>query len=129
MTKWKVNRDANAEARSKYLAIGTLYSLKHRYGVTAQDVLDLATAQNDSCAICKAPLRKGKGMKGTINVDHDHTSGEIRGLLCGSCNTGLGCFSDDSAKLSQALVYLKNPPAQSVLKSSKSLSNMRKKKR
>jgi hypothetical protein len=42
-------------------------------------------------------------------VDHDHKTGKIRGILCDSCNRGIGIFKDDVNKLNEAIQYLKHP--------------------
>lgn len=39
-------------------------------------------------------------------IDHNHTTGKVRGLLCDNCNKGLGCFNDNSETLKQAIEYL-----------------------
>ena len=57
--------------------------------------------QNGVCLICGEPPGKK-----SLAVDHDHTSGEVRGLLCTSCNRGLGYFRDDVDILKQAITYL-----------------------
>jgi hypothetical protein len=59
--------------------------------------------QEGRCAICKSPLSEGQ--KGHA-VDHCHTTGTVRGLLCPSCNLGLGKFRDDPQLLSEAVRYL-----------------------
>lgn len=65
--------------------------------------------QNGVCAICKKPetakKQSGNGIK-RLSVDHDHTTGAIRGLLCMYCNTALGKFKDDIEILKSAIVYL-----------------------
>jgi len=58
-----------------------------------------------ACAICGASF---EGVApGRIHLDHDHTTGRIRDLLCFKCNTGLGHFRDDIAVLEAAIAYLK----------------------
>jgi hypothetical protein len=59
------------------------------------------------CAICGQPETKlYKGTVGALQVDHDHESGEIRGLLCSACNSALGLFRDDLAIVRRAVDYL-----------------------
>lgn len=64
----------------------------------------LREAQKDKCAICREPWREGKRR---YCIDHDHKTGEIRGLLCQGCNMGLGWFKDDPKRLKKAIKYLK----------------------
>lgn len=59
--------------------------------------------QGAACAVCRGDLEWDAK---TTHVDHDHQTGKIRGLLCSTCNQGLGSFRDDPALLSAALVYL-----------------------
>jgi len=54
---------------------------------------------NDECEICKKK-------NGTLNVDHCHTTGKIRGLLCGSCNRAIGLLKEDVSILQSAVNYL-----------------------
>lgn len=56
------------------------------------------------CAICKRPPATSKA----THLDHCHTSGVIRGVLCASCNKGLGHFRDDPALIRTAAHYLEN---------------------
>lgn len=59
--------------------------------------------QEAACAICKAALVWDSK---TTHVDHDHATGKIRGLLCSTCNQGLGSFRDDPVLLEAAAAYL-----------------------
>jgi len=69
----------------------------------------LIEKQNGLCAICKKPeTRKHKdGWVYKLCIDHDHTTGEVRGLLCSNCNNGLGRFMDNVEFLLKAIKYLK----------------------
>lgn len=70
-----------------------------QYDLTQPEYEALLAAQNGKCAICAhAPVRP--------HVDHDHKTGMVRGILCFSCNTGLGSFKDDPQRIRSALTYL-----------------------
>lgn len=68
------------------------------YRITPEYFEKLAANQSHCCAIC--------GRKAQLVVDHDHTSGAIRGLLCHACNLGLGKFGDSVPSLLKAAQYL-----------------------
>jgi hypothetical protein len=76
------------------------YHLVRRYGITAQQVNDMIEVQLGRCLICQRPLGDNP------QVDHDHDSGDVRGILCFNCNGGLGQFGDDRERLSRAMDYL-----------------------
>ncbi|AMV24562.1 Recombination endonuclease VII [Gemmata sp. SH-PL17] len=68
-----------------------------RYGITVEEARQLRTGAYE-CEIC--------GRRKELEVDHDHTTGAVRGLLCGQCNKGLGLFKDSLDLLSKATAYL-----------------------
>jgi Autographiviridae endonuclease VII len=76
--------------------------LKKNFGLTNKEYKDLLKKQNYSCAICEDINPDGK----RLAVDHNHITGEIRGLLCNSCNTGLGKFLDSQFLLNKASKYV-----------------------
>ena len=69
-----------------------------RYGITQKDYEAIKELQNSKCLIC--------GRSVSLVVDHDHKTGELRGLLCGRCNSGLGMFEDSVPLLNNAIIYL-----------------------
>lgn len=78
------------------------YQIEKKYDgvVRSEIVAKLLPAQNGRCAICK------EFFTGTPNVDHDHQTGVVRGLLCHGCNVGIGFLKDDIRLLKSAIVYL-----------------------
>jgi len=83
------------------------HDLKKKYGISFQQYLDLLKAQDGKCAICGKTLELwGEKLK-QPHVDHDHGSTGVRGLLCHSCNLGLGYFRDEQAVLHRAIQYLR----------------------
>ena len=77
--------------------------LLRKYKMTREQYNDLITAQDHKCAICHVPIgRVGK----RFTVDHDHSTGKVRGLLCFNCNTALGYLGDNIDTLNNAIRYL-----------------------
>jgi recombination endonuclease VII len=74
-------------------------------GITPEQYRKLVEIQVERCAICAAPPGKRD-----LHLDHDHSSGVVRGLLCHSCNVGLGFFKDNQVLLEKAIAYLARPP-------------------
>lgn len=78
-------------------------TLKKTYGITIEDHDQMLETQNYSCAICKTKEPEGQG---TFHVDHCHSTGNIRKLLCAKCNMMLGLAGDNIVTLETAIKYL-----------------------
>lgn len=92
----------SAEAKQKRVANQVRYERKLNYGLSQADFDAMLEAQNFKCAICET---EDSG-KRSWHVDHDHETGEVRGLLCLHCNVGLGHFKDRTDLLGKAADYL-----------------------
>jgi hypothetical protein len=79
-------------------------ALRRRYNLSVEHFEVLRKAQNGACAICGRPLET----RAETCVDHCHSTQEVRGLLCRSCNLGIGYLNDDPRLIAQALHYIKN---------------------
>lgn len=75
--------------------------LKHTFGISLEEFDQLVLKAGNCCQICTTPFTE------TPNVDHCHSTGVIRGVLCGNCNRGLGLLKDDIDVLEKAIGYLK----------------------
>lgn len=77
--------------------------LQASYGITLAEYFTILEKQGGKCAICK-----GGTSKNFFAVDHNHKNGNVRGLLCARCNTGLARFMDDVGRLQVAVRYMKD---------------------
>ena len=85
------------------------YGLKKFYGITIDQYEKMEREQSGVCAICSRPERtvdRHSQAPRRLAVDHDHSTGAVRGLLCGDCNKGLGHFADSQEMLGLAIAYL-----------------------
>lgn len=88
---WANREKISADAWDDYLI--------RTYGITAEYYSIECKARQNKCDIC--------GKRKRLRVDHDHTTGEIRGFLCSHCNFVLGHAKDNAAVLKKAADYLK----------------------
>jgi len=100
-------KECGKERQSKWY-----YKRKHSLSLEERD--SFLQKQNNLCAICgnitnfKLKQGHGKNISEEAVIDHDHLTGEIRGVLCGFCNTGLGAFKDNINSLKSAIGYLQD---------------------
>jgi len=98
--------------REKFLQTAREVNWRMRFGMEPEDYDRMFEEQNGQCAICGSENPNGATSKSTktrnFSVDHCHETGKIRGLLCTSCNRGLGLLGDTVASLRAALEYLES---------------------
>ena len=100
---WKIDNPEKARASSRKS------KLKAKYGLSPATLTDLWNKQNGCCAICNRPISlNAKEKASKPHIDHCHVSEikVVRGLLCLTCNTGLGMFGDSVDLLDAAKAYL-----------------------
>ena len=76
--------------------------LAKTYGISVERYDEMFKSQNGGCAICSGQNLDGK----RLYVDHNHTTGAVRGLLCGKCNNAIGLFKESPDILTAAWAYL-----------------------
>jgi hypothetical protein len=96
LAKSKAWYAANRERRSQTLR---QWNLATKYGMSPEQFDELLLSQGNVCAICS-------NRRKSMCVDHDHSTGEVRGILCRRCNAMLGQISDDVSVLARAIEYL-----------------------
>lgn len=79
--------------------------IKRLYGISEAQYEYMVALQSGKCKICKT---SDLGRYDRLVIDHYHINGNVRGLLCNNCNTGLGLFKDSIDNLNEAINYLKN---------------------
>lgn len=81
-------------------AVAQKANRRRRYNLTEEEYKNILNIQNYRCAICKIEIDH------SAHIDHDHSSGRVRGILCHNCNKGLGMFRDSIEFLQNAIHYL-----------------------
>lgn len=107
--RWRdANRERHLANQRRYAADGRKKlanrksHLKRTYGITLEEYDAMLAAQGGGCWICGSPGRDDIA----LHVDHDHVTGEIRGLLCFTCNNALGDLGDSLERVERAASYL-----------------------
>lgn len=94
----------NKDKIQKYASRDTKYvkniNLARRYGISIEQYSSLIENQNHCCAICKLHVEK-------LVVDHCHTNGNVRALLCRACNVAIGFLKEDLQIMQNAIEYVK----------------------
>ena len=88
---------------SKAKAVRKEYDTIRRYGISCVEIELLLEKQGNKCAICSSDLTGTR-----IHIDHCHSTKDVRGVLCHTCNVGVGMFKDDTKLLEKAIAYLLN---------------------
>lgn len=84
-------------------------AIRRNYGISMKDYQHLLELQNGVCAICKTTETIGRGGQQTrLVVDHNHQTGQLRGLLCHKCNKALGQLNDNADLFDAAANYLRH---------------------
>lgn len=100
----------NIKNREKYLTYSRKYYQNNKlkrakqlragvFGITVEQYDDLLSEQQCKCPICKKELDNPC-------IDHDHSTGKVRGILCNSCNLGIGWLKEDIEILKASIRYL-----------------------
>ena len=95
---WRKRRGFKGEERKSKYQTKYEYHIHYTYNLSLEDYDNLKDRQNGECAIC--------GQKNNLVVDHCHTTGNVRGLLCQKCNKGIGMLGDTKESLEKAFKYL-----------------------
>ena len=116
----KVQEAAKTRAweRSHPEAIFDRHLRKH-YGITREEYMVLLEIQGGVCAICRQPEKVKNYRTGKVkmlSVDHDHLTGQVRGLLCQYCNQAIGFFEEDAERMVSAMEYLEKAVKQRKVK-------------
>lgn len=88
------------------------YALRKRYGLSPRQFEGMLAATSGCCAACGEPPRPGGR---ALSVDHDHSTGQVRGLLCNACNRAVGYLRDDPSRATAVARYLTTAQALTVM--------------
>jgi hypothetical protein len=107
--QWRLdNPDRYADTQRRWKASGgkarsnRKSHLKRKFGLTPAEYEAKLADQGGGCALCGRAPAPGR----QLDIDHDHRTGAVRGLVCNSCNQGLGQFGEDPIRLAYAASYV-----------------------
>jgi hypothetical protein len=105
--RWKVHNSYRQEYFKKWRHANydciKATKLKQQYGISLEEFEAKSLAQGHTCYICKKPRTDGKALV----VDHCHTTGKVRDLLCPTCNQSIGLAQESVEILESMISYLK----------------------
>lgn len=108
-TRTLSNRCRNCRVTAEQQRYLANYHRLTKYGLTPEAFLEILDKQGGVCRICQlTPNKRG------LFIDHDHETGNVRGLLCNACNLMLGFANDSPERLLAAVAYLQQTEAQVV---------------
>ncbi len=105
-------RSNNASDDTLYMRVQWPSKLRRQYGIEPEDYFDMLESQGGGCAIClsKTPSDRHysrRGKQEMFHVDHCHSTGRVRGLLCHLCNRALGLIRDNHSIAESMSAYLR----------------------
>lgn len=101
---WQLRNPDKLPTKAAKRAYDREHVLQKKYGISHSQYEELLGRQAGRCALCRSDNPRARF--GRFHIDHCHTTGRIRGLLCGRCNLGLGSLGEDPRVLVRALDYL-----------------------
>lgn len=101
-------RNENKDKVKQHSKTSRHNKLQSKYGVSFEDACSVLQEQDGQCAICEKEVSfDADDRRDKPHVDHDHVTGQFRGLLCLTCNVGLGMLGDSTELLTKAIGYLR----------------------
>lgn len=100
LTIFHICKDCSSTQKTKMAGYYRDWELKKKYGISLEEYQQESSKRENRCDICSRTVK-------SLHVDHNHTTGKVRGYLCGSCNRGIGLLQDSISILEKATTYLK----------------------
>lgn len=100
--------ESSAKWYAEHPGYGRQQKLRMKYGMTVREFDASLSAQKGLCACCGTD--DPGGPHGSFIVDHDHETGDVRGILCNRCNSAIGWLGDSAEGVAKALAYLTTDP-------------------
>ncbi len=96
----KVRKQARDSAKRKYPTTGKNRDLLRNYGITLEQYNIILKSQDGKCKTCSSTEK--------LRLDHDHSNGKVRGILCDDCNLSIGRIKENIQTLKNMIIYLED---------------------